>query len=52
MKKWLLSYRYNDISCAHARGHALPRENFWKKCAIWWVLVYICIRFFLSDIFV
>ena len=54
-QKWLFSYRNNDISCTHAKGHAPQRKNL-EKCAIWCVLVYnlirFCIKFFLSDLFV
>ena len=41
-RKWLLSYRNNDISYSDARGfrgHA-PRENFEMINAIWCVLMY------------
>ena len=30
MKEWFSSYRNNDISCTHGRGHATLRENFEK----------------------
>ena len=30
--KWLFSYRNNDVSCTHARGHAPQRESFKKMC--------------------
>ena len=29
-EKWLSSYINNDISCTHAKGHALQGENFLK----------------------
>ena len=31
-KKWVFSYRNNDISCTHDRGHATLQENFEKLC--------------------
>ena len=31
-EKWLFSYRNNDISCTHARGHASQRENLEIMC--------------------
>ena len=31
-EKWLLSYRNNDISCSHGRGHAPQRENLETMC--------------------
>ena len=31
-EKWLFSYRNNDSSCMHARGHAPQRENLEKMC--------------------
>ena len=31
-EKWLFSYRNNDISCTHARGHAPQLENLEKTC--------------------
>ena len=33
-EKWLFSYKNNDISCTHARGHASQRENLEKMCNI------------------
>ena len=40
-RKWLLSYRNNDISCCffQFRGHA-PRENFKMIDAIWYVFFF------------
>ena len=32
MKKWFFSYRNNDISCTHDRGHATLREIFENMC--------------------
>ena len=32
MKKCLFSYRNNDISCTHYRGHATLREIFENMC--------------------
>ena len=32
MKKWFFSYRNNDISCTHYRGHATLREIFENMC--------------------
>ena len=29
-KKWFFSYRNNDISCTHVRGHATMRKKFEK----------------------
>ena len=37
-EKWLFSYRNNNISCTHVKGHALQRENFEKMfhiCVSW-----------------
>ena len=31
-ENWFFSYRNNDISCTHARGHATLRENFENMC--------------------
>ena len=31
-EKWLFSYRNNDSSCIHARGHAPQQENLEKMC--------------------
>ena len=50
-KKWLLSYRYNDINCTHAREirrHA-PGEILYIIDAIWCVLMYILVRFCLKK---
>ena len=42
-RKWLLSYRNNDISYRDARGHA-PRENFEMIDAILCVLIITLIK--------
>ena len=39
-EKWLFSYRNNNISCTHGRGHALQRENFEKMCNLVRLSVY------------
>ena len=55
-EKWLFSYRNNDNSCTHARGHAPQRENLEKMCNMVslgvYILIRFCIKFFLSDLFV
>ena len=33
-KKWLFSFRNNDVSCTHARGHAPQRENLEKMSSL------------------
>ena len=32
MKKAIFIYKYNDISCTHARGHGPEQENLEKMC--------------------
>ena len=48
-KKWLLSYRNNDISCTHARGlwgiiheHGRPQEFFQGGANLWGGPLKIC----------
>ena len=57
MKKWFFSYRNNDISCIHERGHATLREIFEKMCNLmrlgeYFDQIVYKIFFFLSDLFV
>ena len=54
-EKWPFSYRNNDISCTHVRGHAPQRENLEKMCNLVRLGVYfdqILLSIFLSDLFV
>ena len=56
-KKWFFSYRNNDISCTHARGHATLRENFEKMCNLmclgeYFLSDFVLKLFFLSALFV
>ena len=56
-EKYLFSYRNNDISCTHARGHASQRENLEKICnlvrlGVYFLSDFALKLFFFSDLFV